>query len=256
MAAVPVAPSPAAPETPALSQAARIVDTFIAPSKTFTDIRRSASWWAPFLLLAITVSAFNFAVDKKIGFRAVTESQIKMSPKQERQLDQLPPADREKQLAMRTIGTRYFSLYGGVALIILVINLIIAALNLATFRFALNAKLTYKAALAISIYAGLPEIIRFLLAIVTIYSGIAPDNFNIQNPLMSNPGYALNPVDSGVFLYSVASSLDIFRIWSVILSGIGLACVTGVKRSTSLAVTFGWFIFFVLFFAGIGAAFS
>ena len=256
MAALPVAPPPSTPESAPLSQGARIINTFIAPSKTFTDLKRSASWWAPFLLVAIVITGFNFVVDKKIGFRTVTESQIKMSPKQERQLDQLPAADREKQVAMRTIGTRYFSLYGGVPIIVLIINLIVAGLNLATFKFALNAKLTYKAALAVSIYAGLPEIIRFLLAIVTIYSGITPDNFNIQNPLMSNPGYLLNPVDAGVFLYSVASSLDIFRIWSVVLSGIGLACVTGVKRSTSLAVTFGWFVFFVLFFSGIGAAFS
>jgi Yip1 domain len=256
MAAVPIAPPPPAPETPALSQGARILDTFIAPSKTFMDIRRSASWWAPFLLFVIALTAFNFVVDKQIGFRAVTESQIKMSPKAERQLDQLPPADREKQVAMRTAGTKYFSLYGGVALVVLVIQLIIAGLYLATFKFALNAKLTYKAALAVVIYAGLPEVLRFLLAIVSIYSGVTPDTFNIQNPIMSNPGYLLNPVDAGAFLYGVASSLDIFRIWAVVLAGIGLACVSGVKRSTSLVVTFGWFIFLTLFFVGLGAAFS
>lgn len=244
------------PQGEPLSQGARIVNIFIAPSKTFADLRRSASWWAPFLLFAIVITTFNFVVDKQIGFRAVTESQIKMSPRQERQLDQLSTADREKQVAMRTTGTRYFSLYGGVLVFILVIQLILAGLYLATFKFALNAKLTYKAALAVIVYAGLPEVLRFLLAIVSIYSGVTPDTFNIQNPVMSNPAYLLNPVDSGAFLYGVASSLDIFRIWSVILSGIGLACVTGVKRTTSLAVMFGWFFLFVLFFAGIGAAFS
>ena len=36
--------------TPALSQGERVIDTFIAPSKTFTDILRSQSWWLPFLI--------------------------------------------------------------------------------------------------------------------------------------------------------------------------------------------------------------
>ena len=55
MAAAPVLPaSPApTPETAPLSEGARIVNTFIAPSKTFTDLRRSASWWAPWILIAV-----------------------------------------------------------------------------------------------------------------------------------------------------------------------------------------------------------
>ena len=54
MAAAPLPPMSApvpAPEAAPLSQGARIVDTFIAPSKTFTDLRRSAQWWLPFLLM-------------------------------------------------------------------------------------------------------------------------------------------------------------------------------------------------------------
>ena len=38
-------------EVTGLSQVERVVDTFVAPSKTFTDILRSTSWWLPFLLL-------------------------------------------------------------------------------------------------------------------------------------------------------------------------------------------------------------
>jgi hypothetical protein len=42
------------PQEPApLSEPQRLVDVFIAPSKTFTDLRRNASWWAPFLITAI-----------------------------------------------------------------------------------------------------------------------------------------------------------------------------------------------------------
>jgi hypothetical protein len=47
MAAAPLppleSPSPA-PESAPLSEGARLVNTFIAPSRTFADLRRNASW--------------------------------------------------------------------------------------------------------------------------------------------------------------------------------------------------------------------
>ena len=56
-----------------LSEGQRILDTFFAPSQTFTDLRRSASWWAPFLIIAIVGLLFVYVVDQKVGFRKVSE---------------------------------------------------------------------------------------------------------------------------------------------------------------------------------------
>ncbi len=53
----PPPPAPA-PEPAGLSEGARLIDTFIAPTKTFTDLRRNASWWAPFALMAIVSVLF------------------------------------------------------------------------------------------------------------------------------------------------------------------------------------------------------
>ncbi len=50
-----------------LSQVERVVDTFIAPSKTFTDILRSTSWWLPFLLAVVVSIGVTFAIDKSGG---------------------------------------------------------------------------------------------------------------------------------------------------------------------------------------------
>ena len=53
MAAAAIVPPPD-PQHPApLSEGQRLIDTFIAPSKTFTDLRRNASWWAPFIAIVI-----------------------------------------------------------------------------------------------------------------------------------------------------------------------------------------------------------
>src|SRR5208282_6874920 len=92
MAAAPLPPqSPAAPEPASLSEGARLIDTFIAPSKTFTDLRRNASWWAPFLLMCLVSLLFSYVVDQKVGFGKVVENLIQLQPKQADRLDRMPP---------------------------------------------------------------------------------------------------------------------------------------------------------------------
>ena len=77
-----------------LSEAERVVDVFIAPSKTFADILRSASWWLPFLLIALMGVAQSVVVDRQVGFDRVSENQIHASPKAEDRLNQLTPEQR------------------------------------------------------------------------------------------------------------------------------------------------------------------
>jgi len=256
MAAAPNLPGPtpvSAPELAPLSEAVRIVDTFIAPSKTFTDLRRSASWWAPFLLLSIISVTFFYVVDQKIGFRKVVDNQIQASPKATRQVEQLPPDQRSQAIARQAVGVRYFC-YGYPA-IILLWNLLIAAVLFATFKFAASAALKFKTALAIVMYASLPLLLKTILATVSITAGADPDSFNLQNPAATNPGYFLSPGNSP-FLYSVATALDIFMIWTLIATAIGFSCVGKVKRSTAMAIVFGWYTFFTLGAAGFAALLS
>jgi hypothetical protein len=64
MTSVPVSPTP---EVLPLSEPQRIIDTFVAPAKTFTDIRRSAAWWGPFVVMVIISLIFVYSVDSKVG---------------------------------------------------------------------------------------------------------------------------------------------------------------------------------------------
>jgi hypothetical protein len=69
MAAAAIVPPPDPQQPAPLSEGQRLLDTFIAPSKTFTDLRRSAAWWAPFLISVVISVLFVGVVDHKIGFR-------------------------------------------------------------------------------------------------------------------------------------------------------------------------------------------
>lgn len=105
------------------------------------------------------------------------------------------------------------------------------------------------------VYANLALLVRTLLSLLSLVAGVSPDSFSFQNPLASNPGYFMNPADSP-FLYSVLSSLDIFLIWTLVLTAVGFTCVSKVKPGTAFAIVFGWWIVLTLAGAGFGAMFS
>ena len=242
-----------APETAPLSEPARIINTFVAPSQTFTDLRRSAAWWAPFLLMVIFSTAFVYVAGQKVGFRKAMENQMQSQPKTQARLEQLSPEQREQQMQQGAKITKDIAYaFPAIQFVILVI---IAAVLFGTFKFAAGANVSFKVALAIVMYASLPGLLRVVLAVVSLLAGASADSFTFQNPVATNPGYFLNPADSP-FLYSLASSLDIFLIWTLVLTAIGFTCVSKVKRGTALAIVFGWWAFFTLAASGLGALFS
>ncbi len=238
-------------EQPPLSETERVVDTFIAPSKTFSDIRRSASWWVPWVLISIFGLALVFTVDKKVGMEKVAENSIQLSPKRAAKLDQLPPDQRASQMELAAKITRILG-YGSPVLTVIGVA-IIAVVLLGTFNLGFGAQLKFMQCMAITMYAFLPGIIKALLVILTIMIG-GGEGFTFEHQLASNLGPLFDP--SSPFLYSVASSLDLFNIWTLILTGIGYSCVSKVKRGTCMAVVFGWWALVVLVGAGFAALFS
>jgi Yip1 domain len=252
MAAAPVLPaSPEpVPQPTALSQGARIIDTFIAPSKTFTDIRRSAQWWAPFLLMVVMSTIFVYTAGQKIGFQKIVENQMQSQPKAQDRFEKMTPEQRAGQVKWTGILSYVF-----IPLFTLIIWLIMAGLQFATFKFGANADLTFSRSLAVVVYGGLPFLLRQVLAVVSVLAGVNPDGFSLQNPFASNPGYFMNPAD-GPFLYNLASSLDVFLIWTLVVTAIGFAYAGKVKQGTSYAIVFGWWIVITVGFSALGAAFS
>lgn len=254
MAAMPVPPMPDPTMQPeALSEPSRVLDTFFAPSKTFTDLRRNAGWWAPFLITAIVSLLFVYVVDQKVGFRKVAENQIQAQPKQADRIERLPADQREKTMQQQVSITRIFSY--AFFVFILVWYAIVAAVLLATLKFGASADVKYKTLFALVMYAGLPGLLKSLLAIVSILAGVSSDGFTFQNPVATNPGYFIDRAAHPV-LGSLLTSFDIFTIWVLVLTAIGITCVSKVKRGTAFAIVFGWFAVIVLVGVAFTAAFA
>lgn len=246
--------SPAAPpeQTP-LSEGQRLLNTFFAPSKTFTDLRRSASWWAPFLITALVSLLFVYVVDQKVGFEKVVENQLRTQPKQAERMERLPADQRAKQMERQVTITKIFSY--AYTVFILGWYALVAAILLASFKFGAGADIQFKTIFALVIYAGLPGLLKALLAIVSLLAGVNTDSFTFQNPAATNPGYFIDAASSPA-LHAFLTSLDVFTIWTLVLAAIGVTCISKVKRGTAFGVVFGWFLVLVLIGVGLAAAFS
>ena len=235
-----------APSQPALSQVERIVNTFIAPSKTFTDIRRSGAWWMPFLLVALASWGLTYTAGSKVGFDKMAETQMQARPKQVERMDSMPPAERAR--AMQFAGKFTAGISYAIPIVVLLFVLIFAAIDFGALKVAGGSDARFGKVYAVMIYAGLPGALKSILGIIALLAGASPDSFNLQNPIGSSLAYYLNPADSP-FLYALGSQLDIFLIWTLVLTAIGFICISKVKKGTAFAIVFGVWIFFTLFFS-------
>ena len=252
MAAAPLPPVPAPvpePEPARLSEGARLVNTFIAPSKTFTDLGRNASWWGPWLVISIFALLFIYSMDRQIGFDQISRNEIAHSPSAD-QFDKLSPDDQEKRLRFSDTLVRYLSY--GIPVTILLFLAITTAVLWATFNFGAGANLSFKTAYAIVFYAGLPGIIGSILGAVSMFAGVNPEGFNVNNPVATNPAYFMDRAGNK-FLYGMASSLDILVIWTIVLMGIGFACNSKVKRGTAIGIVAGWYLLWKLATSALAA---
>src|SRR5579864_4225217 len=218
----PTTPEPAA--GPGLSEPQRLVNVFIAPSKTFEDLKRNSSWWVPFVISAVFGLLFGIVVVQKIDMRQFAQQQIDKSPIAQRQLERLTPEQREQNLAIRAAFTK--GTFYGFPVFVLLGGLIFAAILMAIFNFILGAEVSFARALGVVFYAGIPGAIRSVLLTISLLASSDPSTIDLSgNPMPTNPGFFLDPQGNKV-LYSLASALDIFTIWYVVLLGLGFAAAS------------------------------
>lgn len=231
-----------------LSQTERVMDAYVAPTKTFTDILRSASWWLPFLIIVISSYTLAGAIQTKVGWDQLVQNEIHANPKLTERLASVPPeqaATQQKYMRYSFQGSFYASplfTLGFVAITALVLWM--------TINFGFGGSATYGRVFCMGMYAALPGVISALLAAIMLFAGRSPETFTTQTMLGSNPGYYVDtPGPLKVFL----TSFDVFTLWTCVLLAIGLSIVARTKRSSGYLAVFGWFVLILLVRTAIAA---
>ena len=246
-------PVTASPEqtAPALTEVQRVVDTFTAPSKTFIDIRRNATFWGPLVILILVAIGFSYAVQQKVGWEKVFENNLHQSSSREEQFQKLPP---EQQATQKAVAAKFTGIVAYCyPVIILLFTAIFTLLVWVTVNFGFAGSSKYGQVFAVNMYANLVMNLKYLLAIVALFAGVAPESFLLQNPVGTNIGYYLS-TDAPKWLAALCQHIDLFEIWSVLLTSIGVSIVAKVSRGKAAAAVVGWWLIFVLVGVGFAAA--
>ncbi len=244
-----VQPAGVAQEGAGLTQWQRVGDTFTAPSKTFEDIKRgNRSWWLPLIIGAFFSYIFFFAMMQRVGVQQAIDNQIRMDPKAQERMANATPDQR----AMGNKITVYVTegAFIGGPIIAMGVVALMSLILMATINFGFGGRAKFADIFAVSYYAWLPEIFRALLGTIVIYSGMAPESFNIKNFAPTNLGAFLDPVETNKALYTLATWVDAITIWRLVLLGIGIAVVAGTKRSSGYIAVFGWWVLMLLIAVG------
>jgi hypothetical protein len=234
-----------------LSEVERVVDTFVAPSKTFNDILRSSSWWLPWLLGALVPLGFSVAIQQKVGWDKTYSNILRQSSQtQQDRIAQLPPDQQARQKAIAASFTKYVVWASPV--LGLLFAAIAAGVLLMTLNFGLGGRATFGQMFAVWMYATLPWLISGILGIVVLFAGLDADAFNLKNPVGTNLGYYL-PTDLPQWLIAFGTSLDILTIWVLVLLTIGCAIVARTKLASTAIAVVGWWVLITLVKVGVAA---
>lgn len=224
-----------------------MVNTFVAPSKTFADINRSASWWLPFVVILLVTAAAQFFVIQQVGAERLVENQFSRMPKITEKIEQSGPGKLDEFMAKQaeTAKRGWITAPLGPAFILLLTGLVLWG----TYNFGAGQRLSFSQTMAVVSYASLPGIIKSLLMVLMAF--MIPDSYNPLNPVATNVGYLLD--SGGTFAKVFLSFIDVFSIWTLYLAAFGFTRISKVRMGVSSAIIFGWYLVFAL---GVGGVLS
>ena len=222
----PASPPPAAGPAEKTNSFQRIVGVLFAPTSTFESIARRPDIAVPLAVFAIVSLIAGVVTARVVDFNAMAREAMEaagsqMSP------EQLERMTRFSAAMMR--GTAYAS-----PLVVLLVLAISAGLLLIGFRL-MGGEGDFKTAFSITTYAWYPRLIKSVLALIVIVSKKSFSIYDLQDPIRSNPAFLFNPKTQPV-MFALATSLDVFTIWSIVLLVIGFAAMSRLPRVRSAVI--------------------
>ena len=217
-----------------MGEFSRLSGVFFEPSKTFADIARRPSWLLPLALMILASIGVTALYGQHVGWERLIRHQIETSSRTQ----QLSPEQKEQAIATQSRIAPLFG-YVGTVIGIPLYCLLAAGIFTGLVAGVMSAPVRFKQVFAVVTYASLPNVVAALLTGVVILLK-NPDDFDLQNPLMFNAGAFMDPEHSSKFLHSVATSIDLFSFWVILLMA------TGVKAAAGKKLSFGGALFVVV----------
>lgn len=186
--------------------------------------RRGA--WFPLLVLAVAGGAADYPMLSRFGATGLIDARLQQTPS-----------------GLSSLQVLFFIASQYAAPVLLPIAAWIAGLFLSSYVvFVLDARVKRRQVVAVTAWAFLPAAFERLLSGAFRWFRLNPDA-NPFNPVASNLGFFLDPTSVRPFWYSLASGVDVFSLWTVVLAAVALGSLSRKPASSVFpAVVFAWVV--------------
>jgi len=208
---------------------------FVLPYRAFEGVRQRPRWWLWVLFAVLTSLAPAFAYVKDANLEAVVEKSLRTSGR----LEQIPEAMRKETIEKGAKAAKA-AIPGGAAAKRVFWMVACAALGFALLRGP-RPELRFVQALAAVAVGTLPFVLEDGLRLVVILVRGA-NRIDPREVLISSPAALLDEDLKKGALGAFLGHLELFRLWVVWLSGLGLKAVSGAKGLLPWAAPVGLFL--------------
>ena len=210
---------------------------------------RRPDFLAPLIIMTVASIILIEAMLEKIGVGRIIRQSLEISGKAAQMTPEQVDQTIQRAGSITAIGMHVGGVLGDPIYL-----LIIAAVGLFVVNVIFGASANFKTCFSVVCYASLVLLVGVVLGLVMIFLGDA-EQFNAENFVPTTVGFFLTPRETSRPLYVIASSFDIFRVWFIIMSSMGLSAATGKKVGTvGILLTYlGIWIVIVLGHAGLAA---
>jgi hypothetical protein len=243
-------PPPPPPDTPReqaqMSELATIGNIFFEPGRTFEDLRRKPRFLMATVIIALLVTAYQFALYYKVGEKGVREFVVEQLDKSGR-VDSMDAEQKSKMVDIQmTVAkvTRY------AMPIFVAIALLIGGLLYWAAAKAFGGDGGFLHGWSVWVYSSLPPTVVAMVANFLVLALKPVNEIDIatsqRGVLHANPSFFIDGKASPV-LATLLSTFDLFAIWGWVLAAIGLRITNRLSSGSAWAIV----IMFTLIFLAI-----
>ena len=228
-------PTPAAAPAaePKPNSVARIFGVLFSPDETFASIARRPTWAAPLIVMIVLSICSGFILANRIDWGAPAREAME-------QRKDVPPEAADRAAKMASAIGKVIA-YGS-PIFLVIIMLIVSGILLLAFRL-FGGQGNFLQAWSATLYAYMPSVIKsvVVLAVMLIKGVTAMSPIALVTLVRSNPAFLFDQ-KTHPMAFALASNLDLFSIWVMILLIIGFAHLARVSKGKSAAIVISLYV--------------
>lgn len=229
-AVAPASPTATAPPTePPISPVQAVIGTFAKPSETFRRLVARPTWWLPFVLWFVIATIGGAIFTSKTDWEQAAQATIQKSADSGRAI----PDSAAPRIAsfMRITGMV-------IAPVFTVLGAFLGALVLWGLARMFGGEVRYVQTLALLVHAYLPKVLGGIVGIV-ILSSMAPGSIELQNAtrIIKSSLAAFLPEGSAQWALALASSVEVFWIWTIALVAIAFGRIPSLSKGAAVTIS-------------------